>query len=104
MMLRMPGAPPMPRDEEEARVWRPFAGGNLWYTLSPRLTVGLEAVAYPHPRFGEYLVQPNLTWRPVKHFFVQFGAGWYEVGGRSQAAVMCRVNVLNPSGRRTRDD
>jgi hypothetical protein len=57
----------------------------------------------PHDRFGEYLAQPNLTWRPTKYFFVQFGAGYYEVGGRGQASFMCRVNLLNPTQRRTRD-
>jgi hypothetical protein len=92
-----------PEREEEARVWRPFAALNVWYTFSPKLTVGLEADAYAHARFGEYLVQPNLTWRPTKHFFVQMGAGWYEVAGHSQAAFMVRVNLLNPSGRRARD-
>jgi hypothetical protein len=107
MMARMPGEAgrmaTRPEREEEVRVWRSFAALNAWYTFSPRLTVGLEADAYPHSRFGEYLVQPNLTWRPTEHFFVQFGAGWYEIGGRSQASFMCRVNILNPSGRRSRE-
>jgi hypothetical protein len=107
MMFRMPGVAAQVAtrpEEDEVRVWRPFAALNAWYTLSPQLTVGLEADAYAHARFGEYLVQPNLTWRPTRHFFVQFGAGWYEVGGRSQAAFMCRVNLLNPSGRRAREE
>lgn len=108
MMMRMPGtgdrmAMDQPEREEEARVWRTFTAVNFWYTFSPKLTVGLEADAYFHDRFGEYLVQPNLTWRPTKHFFAQFGAGWYEVAGHSQAAFMVRVNILNPSPRRGRD-
>jgi hypothetical protein len=104
MMFHMPGlAAPRPERGEEVRVWRPFAALNAWYSLSPKLTVGLEADAYAHDRFGEYLVQPNLTWRPVKHFFVQMGAGWYEVAGHSQAAFMVRVNLLNPSPRRGRE-
>ncbi len=90
--------------EDEARVWRPFASGNLWYTASPELTFGVEGVAYAHSRFGEYLVQPNLTWRPAKHFFVQLGIGWYEVGGRDQGSFMCRVNLINPSSRKPRED
>ena len=104
-MERLPGMDTTARAEEsdEARVWRPFISGNLWYTFSPKLTVGLEAVAYPHDRFGEYLVQPNLTWRPTKHFFVQVGAGYYEVGGHGQAVFSCRMNLLNPTPRRTRD-
>lgn len=89
---------------EEARVWRPFGSGNLWYTFSPRLTIGVETVAYAHHRFGEYLVQPNLTWRPTEHFFVQLGVGWYEVGGVDQASFMLRVNLLNPSRRKPRRD
>lgn len=103
MMERMPGIGAQAAESDEARVWRPFASGNLWYTFSPKLTAGLEAVAYPHDRFGEYLVQPNLTWRPTKHFFVQLGAGYYEVGGHGQASFMCRVNLLNPTQRRVRD-
>ncbi len=87
---------------EESRVWRGYAGGNLFYTFSPRWTVGTEVDAFIHPRFGEYLVMPNVTYRPTKHFFLQAGAGWYEVGGRSQAAFIVRANLLNPSGRRPR--
>ena len=95
--------PPAPI-ADEARVWRPFGSGNLWYTFSPKLTVGIEGVAYAHDRFGEYLVQPNLTWRPTEHFFVQLGVGWYEVGGRDQASFMLRLNLLNPSPRKPRRD
>lgn len=89
--------------EEEARVWRPFTALNLWYTLSPQFTVGTEMDAYPHQRFGEYLVLPHVVWRPVKHFFVQCGAGWYDIGGQGQATFMCRANLLNPSPRKNRD-
>lgn len=101
----MPGADGARSDRgDETRAWRPLATGNAWYTVSSRLTVGLELVAYPHGRFGEYLAQPNFTWRPTKHFFVQAGAGWYEVGGRDQASFMCRINLLNPSSRQPRED
>ena len=86
--------------EDDSRVYRPFGALNAWYTFTPQFTVGLEADAYVHDRFGEYLIQPNLTWRPVKHFFVQFGAGYYETSGRGQASFMCRVNLLNPSARK----
>jgi hypothetical protein len=103
MMERMPGMSTA-AEADEARVWRPFVSGNLWYTFSPRVTVGLEAVAYPSSRFGEYLIQPNLTWRPAKHFFFQVGAGYYEVGGRGQASLMVRANLLNPSLRKPRED
>ena len=88
--------------EQESRVWRGLAAANLFYTFSPRWTVGTEVDAFIHPRFGEYLVLPNVTYRPTKHFFIQAGAGWYEVGGRSQAAFVVRANLLNPSGRRPR--
>ena len=88
--------------EEEARVWRTLAAGNLFYTLSSAVTVGLELDAFAHRRFGEYLALPNVTWRPLEHLFVQAGAGWYEVGGRSQAAVVVRVNLFDPSPRRGR--
>lgn len=104
LMERMPGMANRREAGDEARVWRPFAALNAWYTFSPQWTVGLEADVFAHSRFGEYLVQPNLTWRPTKHFFAQFGAGYYEVGGHGQAAFMVRVNILNPSGRKPRDD
>ena len=59
MMERMPGMAGMTAGraeaEDEVRVWRPFTALNAWYTFSPKLTVGLEADAYPHSRFGEYL-------------------------------------------------
>lgn len=104
LMERMPGLVNRREATDEARVWRPFVALNAWYTFSPQWTVGLEADAYPHHRFGEYLVQPNLTWRPTRHFFLQLGAGWYQVAGHSQAAFMVRVNILNPSGRKPRED
>ena len=105
MMLRMPGAVGSGRTEREteAEAWRPFAALNVWYTFSPKLTVGLEADAYAHDRFGEYAVLPNLIWRPKRHFFLQLGAGWYEVAGHSQAVFAVRVNLLNPTQRVARD-
>lgn len=82
-------------------MWRPFGSMNVWYAVSPKVTVGLECDAFAHDRFGEYVVLPNLTWRPSKHFFVQMGAGYYEVAGQAEATFQCRVNLLNPSPRRS---
>jgi hypothetical protein len=90
--------------ERQARVWRPYASLNVFRQASKTVTLGTEVDAFPHPRFGEYLVLPNLTWRPTKHFFVQVGAGYYEIGGRGQATLVCRVNLLQPSPRRPRDE
>ena len=90
LMMRMGGgsdAADRPEAEEESRVWRTFAAGNLWYTFTPKVTVGLEIDAYVHNKFGEYLVQPNITYRPTKHFFAQAGVGYYEIGGKSQGGV-----------------
>ena len=105
MGMRMAAtAPPGSPAEEESRVWRPFAALNGWYAVNQKLTVGLELDAFPHYKFGEYLVLPNLTYRPTKHFFIQFGAGYYELGGESQAAFMVRVNLLNTSSRKPRGE
>jgi hypothetical protein len=97
-------AAPKSPAEEEARIWRPFGALNAWYTVNQKVTVGLELDAYAHRQFGEYLVLPIVTYRPTKHFFVQFGAGYYEIGGDPQAAFMVRVNLLNPSSRKPRDE
>ena len=93
------GRPGGDRGAEEARVWRTLAALNGWYKVSPRITLGIELDAFAHREFGEYVVLPNLTWRPTKHFFAQVGAGYYEIGGRGQAVFACRLNLLNPSPR-----
>jgi hypothetical protein len=104
--LPRPGAEGPARGDEEERssAWRPFFSANVWYTLSRSWTVGVENDVFPHHRFGEYLVLPNVTWRPTEHFFVQLGAGYYQLGSDSQATLMCRVNLLNPSPRKPREE
>ena len=107
MQMRLAGMPadagrPAERERED-RVWRPFFSLNNFYTFTPSFTVGLETDAFVHDRHGEYVVLPLFVWRPTQHFFLQAGAGYYEVSGRSQAIFAVRVNLLDPSPRRSRD-
>ena len=90
---------PARRGDDEARVWRTLAAGNAWYNVNKKVTVGIELDAFAHREFGEYVALAHLTYRPVKHFFAQFGTGWYEIGGNGQAVFVVRLNLLNPSGR-----
>jgi hypothetical protein len=88
--------------EGPASVWRPLISVDAFYTFGPSLSVGLENDLFPSSQLGEYLILPNFTWRPTQHFFVQVGAGYYQLGSEGQATFMCRVNLLNPSPRRPR--
>lgn len=88
--------------EEPGSVWRPFISANAFYAFGPSLSVGLENDLFPSSRLGEYLFLPNLTWRPTQHFFVQVGAGYYQLDSEGQATFMCRVNIINPSTRKPR--
>ena len=90
---------PIAAGSDEARVWRTLAAANAWYTFNKHFTVGIELDAFAHREFGEYVALPHVTWRPTEHFFAQFGAGWYEIGGQGQAVFVVRMNLLNPSRR-----
>ncbi len=84
-------------------VWRPLLTFNAFYSFSPSWTVGVENDLLPSDRLAEYLVLPHFTWRPTEHFFVQAGAGYYQLGSKGEMTFMCRANLLYPSPRRGRD-
>lgn len=83
-------------------VWRPYTSANLFYTFSQSLAAGIETDIFASSRLGEYVVLPNFTWRPTQHFFLQAGAGYYQIGSEGQATFVCRANILFPSSRKPR--
>jgi hypothetical protein len=83
-------------------IWRPYLAFNLFCTLSESWPLGIETDAFINNEKGEYLVLPLFNWRPVQHFFMQVGAGYYQIGSDCQATVMLRANILFPSRRRSR--
>lgn len=74
----------------------------MFYTVDPALTLGIENTYFFNSEINEYLTLPHINWRPVEHFFVQAGVGYYELAHDSQATLMVRVNLLQPSPRKPR--
>jgi hypothetical protein len=102
LTARQRSGPGAAESEGFGSVWRPLISANAFYAFGPSLAVGLENDLFPSSRLGEYLILPNLTWRPTQHFFVQVGAGYYQLGSEGQATFMCRANIINPSPRKPR--
>jgi hypothetical protein len=88
----------------ETAVYRPLAALDLFYTVSSRLSVGIENDVFAHPSHGQYLVLPQFVWEPLVHVSIKGGAGYFQQGGEGQATFMLRVMITQPTPRRNFDD
>ena len=99
------GGPTIAPGDRTFGSWRPTINVNLFYKLSEKFSLGLEADQFiRRGPAGEYLDFPFLTIEPGEHAFFQLGGGYYHFESRDQFTFFLHLNFVNKSGRKPREE
>ena len=84
--------------------WRPLFNADFGYTLTERWAIAIENDFFFQTGVAaEHLSFPYVTYKPNENLFIQVGGGYYHFESRDQFTFFVHVNLVNPSGRRPKE-